>query len=220
MTLIDTPTLNAFAGSTHRTERKMDEEQGNFNIAAFIWLQLTQHTAEPSSDAFTMLDRHIIKRIAAVDEPRKMTWCCKVFTPLFELATLPGGALQAVKHAMVLADVCDSLTKRTGWGSMLGQDCRVFSDMDWNLNIILTANWQSLIDPQADDGWNPSVLLDQIRTPCTAVQAPGHFTGKMARRNAMVRILVVVGHRFPSELVELIGEESYDRKKWAMLFKY
>ncbi|KAK5740973.1 hypothetical protein LTR17_004327 [Elasticomyces elasticus] len=216
MTLIDTPTLNAFAGSTHQTERKMDEEQ-----------------VEPSSDAFAILDCHITERIAAVDEPRKMTWCCKVFAPLFELATLPGGALQAVKHAIVLADVCDSLTKRTRWGSILGHDCRVFSNIDWNLNIILTANWQSLIDPQADGGWNPSVLLDQIRTPCTAAQAPGHFTGKMyfcrsvrllracrVRRNAMVRILVVVGHRFPSELVELIAEESYDRKKWAMLFKY
>ncbi|KAK5684941.1 hypothetical protein LTS10_003016 [Elasticomyces elasticus] len=120
---------------------------------------------EPSSDAFTLLDRHITKSIAAVDEPRKMNWGCKMFAPLFELATLPDGALQAVKHAIVLADVCDGLTKRTRWGSMLGQDCSVFNNIDWNLNIILAANWQSLIDPQADGGWNPSVLLDQIRTP-------------------------------------------------------
>ncbi|KAK3648757.1 hypothetical protein LTR56_001030 [Elasticomyces elasticus] len=194
---------------------------------------MDEEQVEPSDDAFTMLDRHIADRIAAVDEPRKMIWCCKVFAPLFELATLPGGALQAVKHAVVLADVCDGLTKRTRWGSMLGQDCRVFSNIDWNLNIILTANWQSLIDPQADDGWNPLVLLDQIRTPCTAAQAPGHFTGKMyfcrsvrflracrVRRNAMVRVLVVVGHWFPQEIVEYIAEESYDRRKWAMLFKY
>ncbi|KAK4899783.1 hypothetical protein LTR27_003049 [Elasticomyces elasticus] len=191
----------------------MDEEQGKFSIATVTRLQLT-HTVEPSYDAFTMLDRHIAERIAAVDEPRKMIWCCKVFAPLFELATLPGGALHAVKHAIVLADVCDSLAKRTRWGSILGQDCRVFSNIDWNLNIILTATWQSLIDPQADDGWNPSVLLDQIRNPCTAAQAPGHFTGKMYFCRS-VRLL-----RACREIVEYIAEESYDRKKWAMLFKY
>ncbi|KAK5698416.1 hypothetical protein LTR17_023679 [Elasticomyces elasticus] len=182
----------------------------------------------------TKLEKEVAKiqvRISKLEEMHRIRCSRSILNYISNrFITQPGGDLQAVSHIFLLANkFIDDVMPTLEDGRVWKKDISMFSEMDDRLEDVLIANWESMVDitkPKIGAAWSLSSMQDQMGALLEKLRAQGITTRVFSRCAKVLRfcddrrwnnkhVMAVVGHIFPTELVDMICEAAYEDDQLA-----
>ncbi|KAK4957119.1 hypothetical protein LTR10_005077 [Elasticomyces elasticus] len=190
-----------------------------------------QSTAATESTAanLDMYNRCVTRRIEGVTNKRTHDTVARIIEEIKSTAALPDGLLHASTHIMILASNFTESVVRNEVSRLSRAECDIYYTLDKALSGVVAATWIKLCDTQSSIRLTPCEMLDGLEGVYNVLQRRKVDNDRVfeqsiinlecceSRRLVYTRVMVAVGHVFPTELVELIWEEACDEVTMSFL---
>ncbi|KAK3659032.1 hypothetical protein LTR56_001469 [Elasticomyces elasticus] len=175
---------------------------------------------ESSISDLDMHNRCIVRRIKGVTNQRTHDTVALILEEIKSTAALPGGLSYASTHVMNLVSKFTESVVRNQGSRLSRAECDIYYTPDKALSGVVAATWNKLSDPQCSVRLSSREMLDDLENIYDVLQRrkannDGVFEESIfnlraceSRRSTYNRVMVAVGHVFPTELVGLIWEDA------------
>ncbi|KAK5691447.1 hypothetical protein LTR97_011440 [Elasticomyces elasticus] len=181
-----------------------------------------QSTAATESTAanLDMYNRCVTRRIEGVTNKRTHDTVARIIEEIKSTAALPDGLLHASTHIMILASNFTESVVRNEGSRLSRAECDIYYTLDKALSGVVAATWIKLSDSQSAVRLTSREMLDDLENIYDVLKRrkatnDGVFEESIcnlrcceSRRSTYNRVMVAVGHVFPTELVGLIWEDA------------